>query len=569
VFKVQRPTLLSCVTALLQKTLSDFARGGCLISEMQEQSDTQLLCDYAEHGHEAAFREIVSRHADVVYASALRQAGSPDLAQDIAQSVFADLARKARSLAGTLNGDVALLGWLYRSTRFAALNQLRDDRRRLARERLAMQQLDPAAETAPQWERVQPVLDEAMAELSDEDREALLLRFFKDRDFRAIAAALGISDDAAQKRVSRALERLRTGLTSRGVTTTAGALSALLMANSVSFAPAGLAATLSTAALAGTTLAATATATATKAIAVTTLQKTLIAATLAVAVCTGIYEARQTSVLREQNQTLRQQQAPLTEQNEAIARERDDVARQLAALQDEKERLNRNTAELLKLRAEVSRLRSDSQAKAADAPKENNPVETETRFWVARMNQLKHGLEQTPAFKIPEFQLLSDDIWLGIAQRTRNINLDTDAGMSEALSHLREISKQLFAPIMAHALVKFTQAHEGQLPANISELKPYFNYQVDDGTLQQYQTTKDQMDAALLHRYHLTKTGNVSDLQPRETVIAENSPVDSRFDTLYQIGLNAWLWKGTSANSNHSGSGSWEIPSPQVQPTGK
>ena len=118
--------------------MSDFAAGGCLIDEMQEQSDIQLLRDYAEHGHEAAFREIVSRHADVVYASALRQTGSPDLARDIAQSVFTHLARKALSLAGTLNGDAALLGWLYRSTRFAALNQLRDDRRRHARERQAM-----------------------------------------------------------------------------------------------------------------------------------------------------------------------------------------------------------------------------------------------------------------------------------------------------------------------------------------------------------------------------------------------------------------------------------------------
>src|SRR5258708_1995405 len=136
--------------------------------DAQEQSDTELLRDYAEHGHEAAFREIVSRHADVVYASALRQAGSPDLAHDIAQSVFTDLARKAQSLAGTLTGDASLLGWLYRSTRFAALNQLRDDRRRQARERQAMQKLDPASETAAEWERVQPVLDEAMAELSDQ-----------------------------------------------------------------------------------------------------------------------------------------------------------------------------------------------------------------------------------------------------------------------------------------------------------------------------------------------------------------------------------------------------------------
>jgi RNA polymerase sigma factor (sigma-70 family) len=327
--------------------------------DAQEQSDTQLLRDYAEHGREAAFREIVSRHADVVYASALRQAGSPDLARDVAQSVFTGLARKAQSLAGTLTGDASLLGWLYRSTRFAALNQLRDDRRRQARERQAMQHLDPASEIAPEWERVQPVLDEAMAELSDEDREALLLRFFKDRDFRAIGAALGISDDAAQKRVSRALERLRTGLTSRGVTTTAGALSALLVAETVSFAPAGLAATLSTAALAGTTLATAATAaTATKAIAMTTLQKTLIAATLAVAVGAGIYEAQRASTLRSQVQALQQRH---TEQIQQLQRERDEAIGKQAQLLGENARFNRNDSELLRLRGEVTTARNQAR----------------------------------------------------------------------------------------------------------------------------------------------------------------------------------------------------------------
>ena len=168
----------------------------------------------------------------------------------------------------------------YRGARFAALNQLRDDRRRQARERQAMQHFDPASDTAPEWDQVQPVLDEAMADLSDEDRDALLLRFFKSYDFRAIGAAFGVSDDTAQKRVTRALERLRTHLTSRGLTTTAAALSAVISTNAVPLAPAGLAATLSTSALAGTTIATTATATAVKTIAMTTLQKAIITAAL-------------------------------------------------------------------------------------------------------------------------------------------------------------------------------------------------------------------------------------------------------------------------------------------------
>lgn len=332
---------------------------------MPEPTDAQLLRDYAEHRNEAAFRELVHRHADVVYASALRQVSSPDLAHDIAQSVFTDLACKAQPLARTLTGDASLLGWLYRSTRFLALNQLRDDRRRQARERQAMENFDPASETAPEWERVQPVLDEAMADLNDEDREALLLRFFKNRDFRAIGAALGVSDDAAQKRVSRALDRLRTQLTSRGVTTTAVALSTVLSTNAVPLAPAGLAATLSTAALAGTTLATATTATVIKTVAMTTFQKTLIAATLAVAVGTGVYEARHASKLRDENRALQQQQAPLAARVEQLQRGYDAATNRLASLRDDNELLNRNTAELLRLRGEIGLLRRQIAATKA------------------------------------------------------------------------------------------------------------------------------------------------------------------------------------------------------------
>jgi RNA polymerase sigma factor (sigma-70 family) len=254
---------------------------------MQEQSDAQLLREYAEHRNEAAFHEIVGRYTNLVYSSALRQVASSDLARDVAQSVFTDLAAKARSLVAKSAGEPSLAGWLYRGTRFAALNLLREDRRRQARERQAMEHFDPTTETAPEWDLVRPVLDEAMMDLSDEDREALLLRFFKSHDFRAIGQSLGVSDDAAQKRVSRALERLRAHLTSRGVTASMVALSTALSTHAVTFAPAGLAVSLSTAALAGTTTAAvTTTATAAKAIVMTTLKKTVIIATITVAVVT-------------------------------------------------------------------------------------------------------------------------------------------------------------------------------------------------------------------------------------------------------------------------------------------
>jgi RNA polymerase sigma factor (sigma-70 family) len=330
------------------------------MGEMQDQSDAQLLRAYVESGQETAFREIVTRHADLVYSAALRQVNSPDLARDLAQGVFTDLARKARPLAEKLADGSSLAGWLYRSTRFAALKHLRDDRRRLTHERQAMEQLIINSETAPDWEQVRPVLDETMADLNDEDREALLLRYFKNCDFQTVGRALGVSDAAAQKRVSRALDKLREHMSRRGITTTAATLSAAISVNAVQSAPIGLAATLSTSAVAGTPLTAAA-ATATKTIAMTTLQKAIIGATLAAAVGTGIYEARQASNARAQVETLRQQQAPLNGQVQQLTRERDDAGSQLAALRDEIKRLNRNPSELLKLRGEVGQLREQNR----------------------------------------------------------------------------------------------------------------------------------------------------------------------------------------------------------------
>ena len=251
---------------------------------MPQKPDLQLLREYAEEGSEAAFRELVERTTGLVYSAALRQTGSAEAAQDVAQSVFTDLARKARSLAQDPNCHGSLLGWLYRSTRFAALNQLREEHRRQARERKIMDLSSSDDQAATDWDRVGPVLDEAMSELNDEDREALLLRFFKDCDFRAVGQSLGVTDDAAQKRVSRALEKLRAAFARRGVTATAAALSSALAANAGTMAPPGLAATLSSAALAGAGLGAgtAVTATLTKTIAMTTMQKVVIAATLAV-----------------------------------------------------------------------------------------------------------------------------------------------------------------------------------------------------------------------------------------------------------------------------------------------
>jgi RNA polymerase sigma factor (sigma-70 family) len=179
-------------------------------------TDAELLRQYARNRSESAFTELVRRHLDLVYAAALRQLdGDESAAKDVAQSVFVDLARKANSLANR----ASLAGWLYTSARFAATSATRSEQRRRLREEEAAKMHEipsgPAMEVS--WNLLRPVLDEVMHELEDADREALLLRFFQRRDFSAVGAALGVSDDAARKRVQRALDKLRGSLSGAGL----------------------------------------------------------------------------------------------------------------------------------------------------------------------------------------------------------------------------------------------------------------------------------------------------------------------------------------------------------------
>jgi RNA polymerase sigma factor (sigma-70 family) len=280
---------------------------------MQPHSDAWLLREYAEHGKESAFAEITARHTNLVYSAALRQVDSPDLAAEIAQQAFIGLARGALALSRKLAEDASLAGWLCRSARNLSLNLRRDEFRRHSRERLAMAQHDPTPEALPDWEQLRPLLDEAMAELSETDYDAIVLRFYQKQDLRSVGRALGLTDDAAQKRVSRAVERLRESFAERGLTLGAVGLTAVISANAVQAAPVGLAVTISAAAVLGaatlaTSAAVTASATAavtaaaTKTIAMTVLQKAAIATLLAAAVGTGIYEVHHAAQRREQNQ---------------------------------------------------------------------------------------------------------------------------------------------------------------------------------------------------------------------------------------------------------------------------
>lgn len=202
-------------------------------------SDEQLLRDFQATGTPELLNELVARNIDLVYSAALRQVRDPHLAQDVSQAVFVLLVQKAVSLkTGTL-----VTGWLFNAVGFVSANALKMEARRKHHEQQAArpEPMDPP----PQWQALAPILDQAMANLGHDDRDALLLRFFKGLSLREVGAAIGTTEEAARKRVDRALQKLRRILGRRGLGISTATLSGLLLSHALLQAPEGLAATVS------------------------------------------------------------------------------------------------------------------------------------------------------------------------------------------------------------------------------------------------------------------------------------------------------------------------------------
>ena len=225
------------------------------MSEMQND-DIALLQAYACQNSEPAFAALVTRHVNLVYSVALRSVRDPQLAEETTQAVFIILARKADQLSP----PTVLAGWLCRTARYASANALKIQRRRQCREQEAyMASILNAAGAPPAdetWHQIAPLLDGALEKLGRKDHDALVLRFFEDKNFSEVGAALGASEDAAKMRVNRALEKLRKIFAKHGVNSTTAILTGVMSAHSVSDAPVGLAATV-TAAAKGVSISAT------------------------------------------------------------------------------------------------------------------------------------------------------------------------------------------------------------------------------------------------------------------------------------------------------------------------
>jgi RNA polymerase sigma factor (sigma-70 family) len=281
-------------------------------------TDSQrLLADYVTNGSEPAFRELVTRYVDLVYSAAVRLVGGDThLAQDVAQTVFVDLARKAR----TLPRDVMLGGWLHRDTCFVASKAMRGERRRQFRERQAVAMNEIPDHSEANLARVAPILDEAINQLGEEDRTAIVMRFFEQRDLRSVGEALGSSENAAQKRVSRALEELRMLLKHRGIAFSAVALGTALAGETVTAVPAGLAVTISNTALAGAVAGTGTTLTLLKFMTMTNFKLGIGALVAAGAITTFVIQRQAQEKLRGENESLRQQITQLQSDKESLSR---------------------------------------------------------------------------------------------------------------------------------------------------------------------------------------------------------------------------------------------------------
>jgi hypothetical protein len=330
--------------------------------------------------------------------------------------------------------------------------------------------------------------------------------------------------------VNRGLEKLRTFFTRKGVTLSTTAIAGTVAANSVQAAPAGLAAAIAAAALSGTTVATAAVLAATEGLAMTTLQKSLIAGSLAAVVGTGIFEVRQNSYLRNQVDTLQQQQAPLNNQIQQLQRERDEARAELAVVQSATQQLRRDTVEVARMRSEASRRQEHARELGQPNPATPTNDYPFTQYLLSlgsRAAELYRRLEETPDKKIPELQWLTAEDWLKSAS---NAKLDTDEGVRQALGDLLGHAKHQFGTVMGHALDKYIEANNGQLPTQVSDLGAFFEPPIDN---------------TILQRYQMMVTGNVSNLPPDEAgrwvVTEKDSPARGEVGGLLRIGPKGWV----------------------------
>jgi RNA polymerase sigma factor (sigma-70 family) len=346
---------------------------------MVQENDQVLLRAYARRRCEASFSELVHHHVDFVHSTALRILRDPSLAEEVTQRVFLALAHHSAKL----QERVSITGWLHETARNLAINTVRSEERRRQREQETAAMNHPDTNDAL-WAQLAPRLDEALAQLNAIERDVLLWRYFERHTAAEIGGRLGLSPEAAQKRVARALGRLRGILAERGLSAPTANLAALISAHAVQSAPVGLAAT-AIAAASATSAAFPATSTL-QILMASTKTKLSVAALLAASVTTPLVLQYQANArLREQVAQLRAEQAaPAPAQPTAVASD-------ASAL----ERLRNEHAELLRLRGQLTQLRQQFPGQLKTNSKEAIVSPNDNRL-TEEMENAKRLLAKSP-----------------------------------------------------------------------------------------------------------------------------------------------------------------------------
>ena len=444
-------------------------------------TDEELLQQFAATRSNEAFAEIVDRHLDLVFSVAQRIVRTPDLAQDVAQAVFIELARQASAVAST-----PVLPWLHAVARRRAIDAVRSESRRRARQAVAVELAAMNREDSD-WSQVAPLLDEAVSALPRADRHAVLLRYFQNKSLREIGQRFGVSDDAAQKRVARVIDQLRSQFVARGLTTSATSMAAALSAHAVQQAPAGLAGSICGAAAMATPAATTGF------WIMTTTKKLALAAALLGSAGTLWLEVR------------------------AIAEDR----QELVAVRKTVAAVERETRVA---RAVVDRTTAQRPAAASEprATPEDAAAAAQMQAWLERMDRLRTAFREHPELSIPELAALDEATWFSLGE---NLDLSTEEKVRDAMARLRSLAENWVANQMAPALTRYAAAHDGLLPETAAELAEYF---------------RPSIAPALLKRYEMIHRGPLVELKGRDrmNIVAERSPVDADRDRIWHIGAN-------------------------------
>lgn len=402
---------------------------------MDDTPDMDLLRRFAAEADEDALAQLVNRHCTLVWATARRVSGDPEVARDITQSVFTLLARKA----GRLPLETSLSGWLHRAAHLEAVKHLRRERRRKQREKAAMNEFDtdstsPDAHRAA--EQLQPFLDEALAGLGNEDRLAIVLRYLSGQSLTQVGRALGTNEDAAQKRVSRALDKLRARFRGRGISVSDGLVSAALGHAGLQSAPVDLAGAVAAAAALGGGTAGSALVSG-----VLIMKTTLIIGTATLAVA-SLLAWQQTRIgrLAEENARLRN----AVSAGAAAAGRPSNEAPQV----DSRSRDVEEHAELLRLRGEVARLRASTgggiaaaEVRARNAEAEAEAVRREVAFRQRRMVLIEAGKTLGMAARVfaTRHQDRLPTTWIELNEAMREMGLtESDESLSAASSDTYE-----------------------------------------------------------------------------------------------------------------------------------